>query len=534
MAWLPQNSSNLAERSEKEPRIWKHLILLITIGASVTVIYANVTRAYFCAYDDFENLHQTVFEDAEQPALILTTSHFNSYKYRPVQRLANLLTNFLADGDPVVFRIRNLGFHLVNTMLVYALGWQLFRSVRVSGAGAILFGVHPLVNQSVIGAIWTNTLAHSGFLLALVMFIASTKAKRFWSLWLIGSVLSASLSLFTYDSAIVVFGLILIYWLLFVVGRAQPIRMSYVLVFVTVSSIFLGLYIVLRERFVPSGWDQATANVPSLAIVGKNIVMYLTALLNPVDLVLANEWFGTPLPSEISLRGSTLVTVGVLAALVVTSVGVYVTRRLRDDSLASRRIDWAAVLVLIFGIGAPLLPVLAFSSHPSETYLYLPVAFYALVLVYFLAKLLGETRKSAVYAFYVPIVFLVGIFSAATWVRNQRVSECGQTVQRILYSLPDKVLRTGSWTVVFANVPGEKATRRYGFYGFRGVNTIGDGRAADGAITRALQLVYGNQSLRGKLVNPEELSSICSAKAAARNSIGAFVHWDGRIEICLP
>jgi len=513
--------------------MWQHVILLIIIVAAVTVIYANVTRAYFCAYDDFDNLHQTVFEDTYQPALILTTSHFNSYKYRPGHRLTNLLTNFLADGHPAVFRIRNLGFHLVNAMLVYALGWQLFRSARVSGAGALLFGLHPLANQTVIGAIWTLTVAHTGFLLALVMFVASTRAKRFWSLWLIGALLSASLSLFTYDSAIVVFGLMLIYWLLFVMRPLQPIRTPYVALFITVSSMFLGLYFVLRRLFVPSGWEQVTAGVPSPAIIGKNVVMYLTALVNPVDLVLANEWFDTPLPSEITLNKSSLVAVGVLGMFIVSSVGIYVMRRLRDDSQASQKIDWAAALFLVFGIGAPLLPVLVFSSHPSETYLYLPVAFYTLLLVYLLAKLVRQTRGPTGYALYVPIVFLVVVFSAATWVRNQRVSECGQTVHRILYSLPDKVLRNGSWTLAFANVPGEKATRRYGFYGFRGVDTIGHGQAGDPAITHALQLVYRNKSLSGKVVKAEELSAMCSKNSASRN-IGAFVHWDGRIETCLP
>jgi hypothetical protein len=531
MEW-PSEPSNLSSVAT-QPRMWQHVILLVTIVAAVTVVYAKVTGAYFCAYDDFDNLHQTVFQDTYQPMRILTTSHFNSYKYRPMQRLANLFTNFLGNGDPTVFRIRNLSFHLVNVMLVYALGWQLFRSARVSGAAALLFGLHPLANQSVIGAIWTNTLAHAGFLLALVMFIASTRAKRFWSLWLIGALISASLSLLTYDSEIVVFGLMLAYLLLFVVWREHAVRLPYIALFVTVSSVFLGLYFLLRQRFVPSGWEQVTTVVPSPATVSKNVVMYLTALVNPVDFVLANDWFGIPLPSEITLNESILIPVGVFGLFVVSSIGIYAMRRLIADTLASQKVDWAAALLLVFGIGAPLLPVLVFSSHPSETYLYLPVAFYALLLVYLLAKLLRQTCRPTGYALYVPITFLVVVFSAATWVRNQRVSDCGETVHKILYGLPDNVLRDGSRTLAFANVPGEKATRPYGFYGFRGIDTIADSRVADadGAITRALQLVYRNKALTGKVVSAEELPSICSAKSTSRN-ICVWVHWDGKIDTC--
>jgi hypothetical protein len=506
----------------------KHLLLLIIIIIGVTVVYANVTGAYFCAYDDFINLHQTVFEDAHQPSLILTTSHSNSYKYRPLQRLINLFTNFLGDGNPTVFRVRNLAFHLVNVVLVYALAWQLFKSARVSAAGALLFGLHPLTNQSVIGAIWTNTVAHTGFLLALVMFVASTRAKHFWSLWLIGALLSASLSLFTYDSAIVVFGLMVIYWLLFVIRRAQPIRVPYVALFVTVSSVFLGLYFVLRRLFVPNGWEQVTAGLPSSGVIGNNIVMYLIALLNPVDLVLANQWFDTPLPSEITLNNSILVAVGVLAVFIVSSTVVYGRRWVTHNSLRSPNIDWATILLLILGIGVSLLPMLAFSSHPSETYLYLPVAFYVLVLAYVLEKLFRETRKLKDYAFYLAIGCLAGIFCIGTWVRNQRIIECAQTAYRILHTLPDNVVGSGSWTLAFANIPGERATRRYGFYGFRGIDTIGHGSEADRALIRAVQLVYQNKSLTAKVVKPEELLAFC--REARSSNIGVFVHWDGKIE----
>ena len=532
MEWLPLSASNLFGAAEKQPRLWKHLILLIIIVVAVTVIYGNVTRAYFCAYDDFDNLHQTVFEDAYQPALIPITSHFNSYKYRPLHRLINLFTNFLADGDPAVFRIRNLVFHLLNAMLVYALGWLLFKSVSVSTAGALLFGLHPLANQSVIGAIWTNTVAHTGFLLALVMFIASTRAKRFWSLWLIGALISASLSLFTYDSEIVVFGLMCVYLVAHCFIRQERfIGWRFVFLFATLSGILLGSYFLLRRLFVPNGWIQVTANLPSTAVIGKNAAMYVLALLSPLDPVLADEWLGTPLPSEIVLDAFTVMTLVALALGFVLALAVFIWRWTKHHSLALRDTDWAAVMFLLCGIAAPLLPVLLFGSRPSETYVYLPVAFYSLLLSYTGARLLPAAWTPKSYAICASTVLLVvGLFSAGTWIRNERVVKCAETAHRILYGLPDKLV-DGAWTVAFANIRGEKSTRRYGFYGFRGIDTIGHDQGADRAITHALQLVYRNKSLSGTVVNAEELSSMCSPKSASRK-ICVLVHWDGRIETC--
>jgi hypothetical protein len=322
----------------------------------------------------------------------------------------------------------------------------------------------------------------------------------------------------------------LICLLLFVVRSGHPLRLRYIILFGAVSSVSLGLYFGLRKMFVSGGWEQVTAVLPSPPTIGKNLVMYLAALVNPVDIVLANEWFDTPLPSEITLNSSRLFAIGVFGLVIISAIAVYVIRRAGDNFFASHKFSREPILLLVCGIGAPLLPVLAFSSHPSETYLYLSVGFYSLLLTYIIAKLVGQTRTPN-YAFYVPVVVLAIGFSTATWVRNERVSECGRTVYRILYSLPDYVLRNGSGSVAFANLPGEKATRRYGFYGFRGVDTIGDGLAADGAVTHALQLVYLNKSLIGKVVNARELSFICARSSESPN-ICAFVHWDGRLEMC--
>ena len=116
------------------------------IGLAVIVVYFGVTRAYFCAYDDFIEVHRAAFKDSRDPSLRFTTPHFDSYKYRPLNRAMTLVTYWLGHGEPMLFRIRNLTFHLINVILVYSLGWFLFSSTRVSGFGALLFGLHPIAD----------------------------------------------------------------------------------------------------------------------------------------------------------------------------------------------------------------------------------------------------------------------------------------------------------------------------------------------------------------------------------------------------
>jgi len=139
-----------------------------------------------------------------------------------------------------------------------------------------------------------------------------------------------------------------------------------------------------------------------------------------------------------------------------------------------------------------------------------------------------KTLKKKVF-YTAAVLILLGLFCAATWVRNERVVQCGETVHRILSSLPKNLLADGTWKLSFANFPGEQVSRRYGFYGFRGTDTIGDGVMADLTIESALQLIFKNELLTGKVVKAEELIAICESDVSSRH-LCLWVHSDGRVE----
>ncbi len=132
-------------------------------------------------------------------------------------------------------------------------------------------------------------------------------------------------------------------------------------------------------------------------------------------------------------------------------------------------------------------------------------------------------------AYAAVILVLVGLFGAAAWVRNQRVAQCGETAHRIVAGLPGPSSMNGVRTVYFSNVAGEPATRRYGLYGFRGINTIGHGEWADVAVTSLLQWVYRNEAVTGKVVEPQELTAMCEP-ASSPHPVCLQVHWDGRVD----
>jgi hypothetical protein len=331
-----------------------------------------------------------------------------------------------------------------------------------------------------------------------------------------------------YDSNIVVFGLMFL-WLTvnWPIVRTRFNHFRFIVLFLALSGSLLTVYFVLRHFYVPQGVSQAALVLPSTGVMIKNTFMYMGSLLLPLDVVLANEWLNTPLPSEIQFNTSSAIIIGVFMSVMGIGVGLFFVRWLRKNRSG---INYPAVIFLFFGLALTLLPVLFLQPHPSETYLYLPVAFYAILLSYVLAKFLGTAKGFGLRNFYVStVVILIFLFSSATWVRNERVFDCGETARRILYGLPDDRLRGGRWKISFANFPGEEATRRYGFYGFRGIDTIGHGPIADRAITSALQLVYQNESLSGEVVQPGDLVAKCRDSLLSHH-ICLWVHSDGRVE----
>ena len=164
-----------------------------------------------------------------------------------------------------------------------------------------------------------------------------------------------------------------------------------------------------------------------------------------------------------------------------------------------------------------LVPFLLFNEHASETYLYLPVAFYCPLLA---AVLYYSIRSSPAY-----IVCLAGIavlFAAATYNRNLHVDAGATVAQRIMQNLPVARWTEGAWQIRLAEA--EPPLPRYGIYEYRGLSTIDVGDPTLPGATCALQLVTHNPSLVAKIVLPLDMRAPCP-----RPGTCFWVHADGSI-----
>jgi hypothetical protein len=144
--------------------------------------------------------------------------------YRPLVNLS-FLFNYAVLGNtsnPFGYHAVNFLLHAVNIALVYALGFLLFDALPPAFFLAALWGVHPVLTESV-----TNLVGRADLLAAfgvLATLLACHKAVRTTGrarlLWIASVALASAIGIFSKESAIVAIAVLLLYDLSFTVGQA--------------------------------------------------------------------------------------------------------------------------------------------------------------------------------------------------------------------------------------------------------------------------------------------------------------------------
>ena len=135
--------------------------------------------------------------------------------YRPLTTFSYLL-NYAVLGNgprPAGYHAINLALHLANIALVYALGMLVFGQIDLAWALAALWGLHPLLTESVTNIVGrADLLAAFGVLAGLLCYVRSGSASgRAKTAWLAAMVGAQTVGLFSKESAAVLPGVLLLY-----------------------------------------------------------------------------------------------------------------------------------------------------------------------------------------------------------------------------------------------------------------------------------------------------------------------------------
>lgn len=267
------------------------LLFIFLVGLTM---FGRVSTAYFCGYDDFLAMYRAAFEDHQNPAAIFTETHWGTSKYRPLDRASDEILWQIGHGSALPFRIRNLLFHFVGVVCVYAIVLLWTGEWTVSLIASMLFCLAPVANQPVVAASFPTTTAFAFLLSAFLFFLYWLHFGRGW--FLFASTGCALIGLFFYEPVIAVFGMMLGY---FVVWRrsGHQLRLSQFMAWSASSVTALLIFGWARHMVVSAKADR----VPLAGII-RNASMYALALVSPIDAISANQLLVLPCRLKYILR----------------------------------------------------------------------------------------------------------------------------------------------------------------------------------------------------------------------------------------
>jgi protein O-mannosyl-transferase len=396
------------------PHGWRILLLWLLVIAA----YSNSFQAGLV----FDNA-PIISEDprirlatSENLGSILTGQYWynntTSGLYRPFTTFSYLL-NYAVLGNgpsPLGYHWVNLALHAVNVSMVYGLGVLIFGDAALALALGALWGLHPLLVESVTNIVGrADLLAGFGVLAGLLCYMRATSMTGPRRLaWLVGLAASQAIGLFSKESAVVLPAIMLIYDLTWPERGVWPRRalaygvlaVPFVIFFYMRTQSHAHLLVNFPENpLIAAGFW--TARLTAIAVIGK----FLWLFLWPASLSADYSYIAIPL-----FGSGVLEDAKALVALAACAGGILLAVR------AYRRSKPLCFFLLFFF--AALAPtsnlVILIGSIMAERFAYLPAVGLAGCVVAGIAVFGARQRRVA----FISSGLVCLLLGARTYARN--------------------------------------------------------------------------------------------------------------------
>jgi tetratricopeptide (TPR) repeat protein len=199
---------------------WRHGWRLLAVWGILLIAYSNSFQAGL-VFDNSSIIGQDprIRQAGPQNLASILTGDYryagNAGLYRPLTTLSFLL-NYAVFGNgsqPEGYHWVNLAAHAVNIGLAYALGIVVFEETAPAWVLAAIWGLHPLLTESVTNIVGrADMLAAFGVLAGLLCHLRAASADgRRRLVWLAGLAAAQTIGLFSKESAVVLPGIMLAY-----------------------------------------------------------------------------------------------------------------------------------------------------------------------------------------------------------------------------------------------------------------------------------------------------------------------------------
>jgi tetratricopeptide (TPR) repeat protein len=494
-------------------RPWlRHALLLGAVLLTVWFAYSNSFRAPFLLDNDGIILQDTRIHAVTPVALhrILNGQYWptaNSGLYRPLDTLS-FLFNYavLGDGpDPFGYHCLNFLLHAINIVLVYLLGLALFERKEHAAALSALWGLHPVLTESVTNIVGrADLLAAFGVLASLCCHrraLQSAGLRR--AAWLAAIALASAIGIFSKESAIAVLAVFAIYDFLFARETTWARRLaSY-----GAAALPCLIYLYVRSQVLAGSSYQATSFTDN-PLLGAG---FWTARLTAVDVL--GRYFGLLLwPAQLSWDYSynavPLVTWKALPALLGLLCAAFAALRW-----------WRTQKPLAFGIAflfATLIPtanlLLLIGAIMAERFLYLPAVGFAVVVVWATDRAAVRLTGDRTLYLYATLAVVLLCLAGRTYARNADWSDPRQ------FWLSGPAAQPGSYK---ANMAAATATVPA---------NLQDMQRAVGFANRALAILDGLPDAENSATAYRDAGILFRNAGDYRKSLDALLHSE-RIEL---
>jgi hypothetical protein len=259
----PAPGGGIAALSRAARPAAKHALLLAAVIGVTLLAYVHSFHAPLLSDNAAVILGDTRIRAVTPENLqrILNFSYWEIYNtglYRPLTTLSFLL-NYAVFGngaDPYGYHWLNFFLHAVNIVLVYALGLAIFKRIPAALLLSALWGLHPVLTESVTSIVGRSDLLAAFAVLAGLLChrqaLEATGVRK--CAWLAAIGLAAAVGIFSKESAIVLLAVLAIYDVTF--GQAASWRSrlpSYV-----AAAIPCLVYLYARSQALANATHMAT------------------------------------------------------------------------------------------------------------------------------------------------------------------------------------------------------------------------------------------------------------------------------------
>jgi len=277
--------------SAARPHVWR----ILGLWALALAAYSNSFRAGMTLDNATVILQDTRIQAATLSNVRLIFSQEYWYRnattnlYRPLTTLSYLFNYaILGNGPhPAGYHWGNFALHAANILLVYLLGLLTLRRAGLALALAGVWGLHPVLTESVTNIVGrADELAAFGVLASLLCNVrgAAARGPR-KAAWLGATAIAAAVGIFAKESGMVVLAILPLYDFTF--GRGTPLRLriaGYAALLPAVAAFFYCRAAMLATNptgvvpFVDNPLQGAgfwTARLTALKVLGKLFALFL-------------------------------------------------------------------------------------------------------------------------------------------------------------------------------------------------------------------------------------------------------------------